>query len=119
MSDNHNRFDNSGDVNDDVGDGHMRSGQLDGDYDDQNREQDVCHKCKNATGHGLETAENLSWISCDKCEMWFHLSCVNMTWHENIDQEQFVCEDCIKLKQSHGGQGMKIVPNGLNDMRQM
>ena len=56
MSDNHNRFDNSGDVNDDVGDGHMRSGQLDGDYDDQNREQDVCHKCKNATGHGLETA---------------------------------------------------------------
>ena len=40
-----------------------------------------------------ETDEEEVWIACDKCQLWFHVGCVDLV-AEDIPDE-FICPKCV------------------------
>ncbi|XP_064633580.1 lysine-specific demethylase 5A-like isoform X2 [Lineus longissimus] len=38
--------------------------------------------------------EEVNWVQCDKCELWFHLLCVGLAENEISENEDYVCFSC-------------------------
>nr|KAG5711307.1 hypothetical protein BaRGS_006004 [Batillaria attramentaria] len=66
------------------------SGQ-DMDSDDDNDEDCSAAKCLRPIG------EEVNWVQCDKCELWFHLLCVGLGKDEVSEEEDYVCFTCVRL----------------------
>ena len=39
--------------------------------------------------------KNQSYIGCDQCDNWYHLSCVNMNEYDAEHSETYVCNHCV------------------------
>ena len=40
--------------------------------------------------------EEVNWVQCDRCELWFHLVCVGLGEDEVSENEDYVCYQCKK-----------------------
>lgn len=58
--------------------------------DDDDEQEDDCSasKCLKPTG------EEVNWVQCDSCELWFHLLCVGLGDDDVNDEEDYVCFKC-------------------------
>jgi hypothetical protein len=60
---------------------------------------EMCELCSAIT---TVDTDNLFWISCDKCESWFHGPCAALV----EPSEHFVCPQCV-IKDSYASPGQK------------
>ena len=42
------------------------------------------------------SGEEVNWVQCDGCELWFHLLCVGLGEDEVSEHEDYVCYQCKK-----------------------
>ena len=49
----------------------------------------VCH-----TPHQSFTETEEKWIGCDKCDTWYHFTCVGIDCHSD-EPETYLCSECI------------------------
>ena len=43
------------------------------------------------------TEEDVGWIQCDKCDLWFHIPCANKEWPDKVGSEEeddWFCGSC-------------------------
>ena len=38
--------------------------------------------------------EEVSWVQCDKCELWFHMICIGVAEDEIDENEDYICFQC-------------------------
>ena len=65
-------------------------------------------KCKRPTGKQVEywtklylsskyfifECEQVHWVQCDKCELWYHLFCIGLKPQDIKEDEDFNCKFC-------------------------
>ncbi|KAK6176380.1 hypothetical protein SNE40_014678 [Patella caerulea] len=64
-----------------------------GDDDDDEEAADDCSaiKCLRPSG------DEVNWVQCDKCELWFHLLCIGLASDEVTEEEDYVCFQCVQI----------------------
>ena len=55
---------------------------------------------------GLPAEEEQQWVGCDKCNKWFHVQCAGLQNHDNLEDEDFICADCMTQ-----GDNVIVAPN--------
>lgn len=40
--------------------------------------------------------DEVDWVQCDQCELWFHLTCLNLSKDDVSTDDDFVCNTCRK-----------------------
>lgn len=38
--------------------------------------------------------DEVDWVQCDKCELWFHLTCLGLSKRDVSADDDFVCRTC-------------------------
>jgi len=38
--------------------------------------------------------EEVDWVQCDECELWFHLTCLGLNKEDVSADDDFVCQQC-------------------------
>lgn len=66
------------------------------------KEEDKCGQCKSTSppSKGKKSSkktQNIGWICCDSCNVWFHLACVRISnaLCNDIQLYTFFCENCV------------------------
>lgn len=64
----------------------------DDDDDDEDEEEESCAaaKCRRPTG------DEVGWVQCDDCELWFHLACVGLSSEKAESMDSYHCRLCSK-----------------------
>ncbi|XP_067685038.1 lysine-specific demethylase 5A-like isoform X3 [Haliotis asinina] len=66
---------------------------VDEDDDEEENDEDCSAvKCLKPVG------EEVNWVQCDSCEKWFHLLCVGLGKEEVSEDEEYVCFQCVQIK---------------------
>lgn len=42
--------------------------------------------------------DEVNWVQCDTCELWFHLLCIGLGEDEVSENEDYVCFSCVQNK---------------------
>ncbi|XP_025106262.1 lysine-specific demethylase 5A-like isoform X3 [Pomacea canaliculata] len=83
----------------------------DKDSDDDNDEDCSATKCLRPVG------EEVNWVQCDGCELWFHLLCVGLGKEQVTEEEDYVCHTCSHTSgKSPDTSDIKQEPDGDADM---
>ena len=61
--------------------------------DDECNENCAASKCIQSD------AENISWVECFSCNMWFHVHCVGLSSksEDDLKKIEFRCPECLKM----------------------
>ena len=38
--------------------------------------------------------QNVDWVQCDGCELWFHYVCVGLSSGDIVEDEDYLCNIC-------------------------
>lgn len=61
--------------------------------------------------------EEVNWVQCDGCELWFHLLCVGLGKEQVTEEEDYVCHTCSHTSgKSPDTSDIKQEPDGDADM---
>ena len=56
--------------------------------DSDNEDDCSAGKCLKPVG------QEVNWVQCDRCELWFHLLCIGMKQEDLVENEDFMCALC-------------------------
>ena len=42
----------------------------------------------------LVAASEVSWVQCDRCELWFHMKCIGVNEQDFTDDDEYICTRC-------------------------
>ena len=68
----------------------LESNDNDNDNDnDTDGDDSLCNHCRRQDPPNV-TEEEVNWVDCDKCSLWFHSVCVGL----EDEQSHYVCHKC-------------------------
>lgn len=56
----------------------------------------------------LFSGDEVDWVQCDKCELWFHLTCLGLNKNDVSEDDDFVCMSCKSVVASNMAAGDSV-----------
>ena len=69
----------------------------------QDGNEEVCNECKLPRPEKYAADQDLVWIGCDVCEMWFHVVCLGMASETDVTGLDYTCKNCINNSRNERG----------------
>ena len=45
-------------------------------------------------------ADQISWVQCDQCQQWYHVTCVGIAWEYVEKLGNYICSNCQSVPES-------------------
>ena len=65
------------------------------DVEDDDEDEDEDENCA-AAKCGRPTGDEVGWVQCDQCELWFHLACVGLSSEKAESMDSYHCRLCLQ-----------------------
>ena len=63
---------------------------------DKHDSKELCQEC-GRTGLPDRELDTASWISCDGCLQWWHMSCLDLEKDVSVDKRSWLCLRCSEV----------------------
>lgn len=58
---------------------------------------EICFLCRNTRPENQPAdQEKIEWVGCEKCENWYHILCVGFKNQSEVDNIDYICQNCSK-----------------------